>query len=335
MKKLAVVLPTFNSAIYIGDALESLLSQTFQDFDVFIYDDFSSDNTEEIVKSFKSDKFFYIKNESNLGIAKTLNLAISKIINEYEFIARMDADDWCFSDRFKIQIDFLSNSSVDICGSQGYWLKSLDDEAIKSWSYKNSYSAIKYFLLFSSCFGHSSIMFKTKSFSANDFKYDETLKTVEDWELWTRLIKKNKMVNVPDFLMKYRVLNNSNHRSPSHKKRHLIERSIIIAEYWKSFGIEATSEFIYQSYFKESNRSFREFKPLFLSLISMFNSISELAISEMKSLDYNDFRYRLTRQLKNFIMLNKFSNLDFRILLLLHRNVRYSNSINTLKWFIK
>ena len=67
----------------------------------------------------------------------------------------------------------------------------------------------------------------------------------------------------------------------------------------------------------------------------MFNSISELAISEMKSLDYNDFRYRLTRQLKNFIILNKFSNLDFRILLLLHRNVNYSNSINTLKWFIK
>ena len=72
------------------------------------------------------------------------------------------------------------------------------------------------------------------------------------------------MVNVPDFLMKYRVLNNSNHRSPSHKKRHLIERSIIISEYWKSFGIEATSEFIYQSYFK-SNRSFRNLNLYFKS----------------------------------------------------------------------
>ena len=91
MKKLAVLLPTYNASPYIKSSIDSLLDQTFSDFDIYIYDDFSTDDTSEIIDSYNHPRIFYRKNESNLGIAKTLNKGLEEIHSTFFPISRFSA----------------------------------------------------------------------------------------------------------------------------------------------------------------------------------------------------------------------------------------------------
>ena len=91
MKRLTVLMPVYNVAPYVSDAIESVLSQTYSDFDLLVLDDCSTDNTADIVKSFKDSRIRLVRNEVNLGLAENLNKGIE--LADTEFIARMDGDD--------------------------------------------------------------------------------------------------------------------------------------------------------------------------------------------------------------------------------------------------
>ena len=113
MVKVSIVIPVYNAEKYIKEAIESILNQTFSNFEFIIIDDGSIDATEEIIKSFKDSRIVYIKNEKNLGLIKTLNKGIS--IARGEFIARMDSDDISMPQRFELQLDvFKKYKGVDI-----------------------------------------------------------------------------------------------------------------------------------------------------------------------------------------------------------------------------
>lgn len=110
---ISVLMPAYNAEKYIKEAIESILNQTFSNFEFIIIDDGSIDATEEIIKSFKDSRIVYIKNEKNLGLIKTLNKGIS--IARGEFIARMDSDDISMPQRFELQLDvFKKYKGVDI-----------------------------------------------------------------------------------------------------------------------------------------------------------------------------------------------------------------------------
>ena len=122
MRKLAVLLPTFNSAPYLKESIDSILDQTFPHFHLYIYDDCSTDETVNVVRSYKDDRIFYLKNEQNLGISRTLNKGFDNLLDNYQFIARMDADDWCYPKRFETQLKmFEEDEDLMMCGTQGYW----------------------------------------------------------------------------------------------------------------------------------------------------------------------------------------------------------------------
>jgi glycosyltransferase involved in cell wall biosynthesis len=336
LKTLAVLLPTYNAAHFLNEAIDSILEQTFTDFDLYVIDDCSTDNTKVIVDSYSDSRINYIKNNENLGIAATLNKGIKMLAPHYEFIARMDADDWNFSDRFEKQVAFLK-SSLDLimCGTQGYWLKGFQDQIQSPWKYPLSHEEIKYQLLFSACFGHSSIMFRSELLNNNEITYNESIKTCEDWDLWTRIIHIGKVANLPDFLMKYRIVGTSNHRSEENRNKHLKECSKVIANHWNSFNIECDEVFIYNVYFSENQKSKAELKSDILKLISISNKLCLCASNELNDSQLDRLKYRLLRNLKRTWKLSKVSIFSIGIWMLIFKNVTFSGVFNTLKTVVK
>ena len=233
MKVLAVLMPTYNYAHYLDVSISSILNQTFKDFDLYIYDDGSVDNTNEIVNKFTDKRIHYIVNEENIGLSRTLNKGLDALISQYKYIARMDADDWAHPERLEKQFYFMEkNPELGLCGTQGNWLSNFEQPIFESWKYPTNNDELELELLFSASFGHSSVLLRSDILKNNKLKYDISLQSTEDWDLWIKLAQVSKLANLSDFLMKYRIHPASNHRSSYKIKRHFLERAKIIAAYW-------------------------------------------------------------------------------------------------------
>jgi glycosyltransferase involved in cell wall biosynthesis len=336
MKKLAVLLPTYNAALYIKESIDSILNQTFLDFDLYIYDDCSTDNTAEIVFSYANSCIFYRKNGTNLGIAKTLNKGLDELLPHYEFIARMDADDWAYPQRFEKQLDFLDQKEeMILCGTQGYWLKDINENPHKGWTYPINSGYIKSYLLFGATFGHSSVILRSQGFIELDLRYDETITTCEDWELWGRISKKRKMANLPDFLMKYRVLGNSNHRSLDNLNKHFEERSKIISDYWVGFNIVLSPDEIFEYYYRDKKISQSDFIIKSKALIRAFNLLYENTKQNLFLAERNNFKYMLARRILDFWKRSKVNRFNPIIWVLIVKEVTFMNKIKLIKSIIR
>ena len=103
--RVSILLPAYNAERYLREAIDSMLSQTYQNFELLIIDDGSKDRTAEIVRSYTDERIRFIQNECNIGLANTLNKGMRLARGEY--LARMDADDICVPTRFQAQYDFL------------------------------------------------------------------------------------------------------------------------------------------------------------------------------------------------------------------------------------
>lgn len=332
MKKLAVLLPTFNSAFYLKESIDSILNQTFADFDLYIYDDCSTDSTPEIISEYKDSRLFYRKNKENSGIARTLNKGLEELLPNYEYIARMDADDWSFPERFQKQIDFLDkNKEIVMCGTQGYWLKDFSSNPKYGWEYPTCNEYLKLYLLFGASFGHSSLIFRTNFFIKNNLKYNQLIKTCEDWDLWIKVSLKGMIENLPDFLMKYRILPNSNHRSPENKKTHLKERCIIISNYWKTFNIILSPEQVFEFYY-DSGLSMQDDFSTKLKIVTQ--SFNELFLNHTENLEIEDkkkFSYLLARKILDYWKRSNVNRYHPVIWLLILSRVKFMGKVRLIK----
>lgn len=336
MKKLAVLLPTYNAAFYLRESIDSVLNQTFADFDLYVYDDCSTDNTEEIISEYKDSKLYYRKNSVNSGIAKTLNKGLEELLPHYEYIARMDADDWCYPERFEKQMDFLDkNQEVVLCGTQGYWLKNINQNPVTGWEYPTRDEYIRVYLLFAASFGHSSMIFRGESFRKFNLRYDENIATCEDWDLWIRVTKIGKVTNLPDFMMKYRILENSNHRSSKNIKIHLEERATIISGYWANFGISLKPEDVYEYYYGNKAMSQSDFIKKIKVLITVFNHIYTNTKDNLVLAERKNFSYMLVRRILDFWKRSKVSRFDLMIWIVLVKEVKFMNKIKLIRSVIR
>lgn len=336
MKTLAVLLPTYNAALYINESIDSILNQSYTDFDLFVYDDCSTDNTTSVILNYKDSRVHYIKNQENLGIAKTLNKGLDALLPNYHFIARMDADDWAFPERFKKQLDYLEQHKyVVMCGTQGYWIKDMTLNPNSGWEYPVRHDYITYYLLFAATFGHSSLIIRSDFFNKNQLRYNETIETCEDWDLWIRVIKHGKAGNLPDFLMKYRILNESNHRSLEKKTQHLQERSKIISEYWSYFKIKLSPEQIFDFYYSEDPVPKQQFIQNIKILIQIFNLIYNKAHHDLTIEECRGFGYMLARRILNYWKRAKVSRWDALVWWHIVRDVEFMNAFKLIKSIIR
>lgn len=204
MPKISVVLPVYNGEKYLKESIDSILNQTFSDFEFIIVNDGSTDKTEEIIESYNDGRIKYFKKE-NSGIVDSLNYGIEK--SNTDLIVRMDADDISNPSRLQKLLNFMENNGeVDICGS---WAEKInengDQKGVLNYPPIKDKEIRKYAYLHNP-FIHPSVIFRKKIF--DDVGGYKNFKHVEDYELWIRLLQKGIGHNIPECLIKYRIHGN-------------------------------------------------------------------------------------------------------------------------------
>ena len=197
---ISVVLPVYNVEKYINECMDSILNQTIQDFEILVIDDCSTDNTLEIIRSYKDDRIKIYEKEENKGLIDSLNIGFKTAKGKY--IARVDGDDINVLDRFEKQLLILeSNSEIKACGS---WLQVINEPSnvIK---HKENHEEIKTELLVKCPMSLGATMLDRKSYLK--FNFDESKKHVEDYDFWVRTAWDCKMYNIQEVLYYYRVHN--------------------------------------------------------------------------------------------------------------------------------
>lgn len=206
--KVSVVMPAYNAEKYIAEAIESILNQTFRDFEFIIVDDGSTDRTWEIINDYASrdSRIVPLKNEKNLKIAKTLNYGISCCHGKY--IARMDADDWSYPNRLEKQVAFMEkNCEIGISGGS-MEIMDEEDRVFSSRRYRTCDQDIRKNIFKYSPFCHPSIIFRTDIFRKTD-GYEHDYLLAEDYDLYFKLGRFCKFGNLEDTLLKYRLISGS------------------------------------------------------------------------------------------------------------------------------
>lgn len=201
-KKATVLMPVYNGAKYVEQAIESVLAQTYTDFDLLIINDGSTDNSEELIRQYQDERIIYEPNEQNMGLIKTLNKGLDMI--EGEYVIRMDADDICHPERFEKQIAFMDqNQHIAVAGSS---VKRFNETGTLPQRYVFTEPIdVRTFLLFGSPLRHPAVILRNRVLQENGYRYDESLDTVEDYGLWQTISEKHLIGNLPDILLEYRI----------------------------------------------------------------------------------------------------------------------------------
>lgn len=187
--QISVVMPVYNGEQFVAKAVESILNQTFNDFELIIIDDKSTDNSVKIIKSFDDSRIKLIQNERNFGIATSLNKGIKYARGQY--IARMDADDISYPNRLEEQISFLEkNPGVSVLGTYA----SLFDEDGRIWgNHRRPVVPTLRDWLWGSQVIHASVMMRKQDVQ-DAGGYDSRTYRVEDYDLWLRMFKKGYVI---------------------------------------------------------------------------------------------------------------------------------------------
>ena len=218
-KKISVLMPVYNTKEeFLRTAIESILNQTYSNFEFIIINDGSTNNAEDVILSYKDERIVYLKQE-NKGIVSALNNGWDKASGEY--IARMDSDDISLSERFEKQIEFLENNSE-------YSLVGTAVEVIPKGFIIKSPTDVKLMDLLADCpFIQPSIMFRKSDFDKYNLRYLDNFNVAEDYMLYAKAIRYLKMTNIPNILLKYRIHSKN---TTSTKKDEVVKNSFIVQD---------------------------------------------------------------------------------------------------------
>jgi glycosyltransferase involved in cell wall biosynthesis len=200
-----VLLPVHNAAAFLHSAIESILSQTFSDFEFLIINDGSTDESKKIIQSFSDPRICFIENDSNIGLIATLNRGIK--IAKGKFIARMDGDDISLPARLQKQVEKLqADPAVAVVASFVDFINE-DGEITGTWNTDReavSEEQIRALMMRTNCIAHPSVMMRKDV--VEKFLYSSNQKGAEDWDLWMRILASGyRIVKIPETLLQYRV----------------------------------------------------------------------------------------------------------------------------------
>lgn len=190
----------YNSSLYLKQAIDSVLNQTYSDFEFIIINDGSADESLNIIKSYSDNRIKLLENDVNKGLIYSLNKGITEARGEY--IARMDADDVCVNTRLEKQVEYMdSHTDIGVLSSDYYSFNSISKRYMRS---IQGDSRIRTFLLFSATVCHPTLMIRKSVLETNGLSYSVSAKHVEDFDLWTRLALHTKFETINEALLNYR-----------------------------------------------------------------------------------------------------------------------------------
>lgn len=200
--KVSVVMAVHNGARHLGLAVESILGQSYPDLEFITVDDGSTDGTPNILRDYADPRIVAIHNERNLGLAASLNKALT--LAQGEYVARMDADDVALPHRLERQVAFLeTHSDVGILGSRVYLIDA-DGCGLGVQDMPTSDLQIRWTSLISNPFLHPTVMLRRNLLREYNLRYDEDLQTSQDFDLWLRMLPHARGANLAEPLLLYR-----------------------------------------------------------------------------------------------------------------------------------
>lgn len=198
---ISVVLPVYNGEKYLAEAIDSILQQTYTNFELLVIIDGSKDGSLAVAQSYNDTRIKIFDLPQNLGLVGALNKGLE--LAQGEYIARMDQDDISLPDRFQYQIDFLKkNPSIGILGTTAETF----GRQIHVQRMPATNTEIKLELVFKSPICHPTAMFRASVVKQFSLRYDPNFKDTEDWALWHNSASMGvQMANLPQVLLKYRI----------------------------------------------------------------------------------------------------------------------------------
>jgi glycosyltransferase involved in cell wall biosynthesis len=197
----SILMPVFKTAPYLREAMDSMLCQTFQDFELIVLDDCSPDNAEEILDTYDDPRIVRYKGEKNVGLSNVLNVGIGMARGKY--IARMDSDDISLPQRLQVQVEYLeTHPDIDLVSvgmrlfgaKEATWIRELNPEKVKIEA------------MFHSPVLHASSVWRKDAFEKQGLRFRQEMVPAEDYDLWVRaMLRGLKLVNLPEVLYEYRI----------------------------------------------------------------------------------------------------------------------------------
>jgi glycosyltransferase involved in cell wall biosynthesis len=228
--KVTVLMAVYNGERYLREAIDSILNQTFRDFELTIVNDGSIDRTAEIISSYDDPRIQLINNDLNLGLTKSLNKGLAVARGKY--VARQDADDISEPERLAKQVAFLE-AQPDLA-LLGTFYQEIDDlgNKISEHTLPHDCTKIRWDLLFYTPFVHSSVMFRKSIVIEKIGFYNENFSYAQDYDYWCRIALSLKVANLSEYLLRYRL--NPASMTATYGKAVCDEPTEIVTAYLKS-----------------------------------------------------------------------------------------------------
>jgi len=195
----SVLMPVYNAAAYVEEAIRSVLTQTYDDFELLVFDDGSTDGSIELIRAIEDTRIRLFESPQNLGYVVHLNEGLR--LAQGVYIARMDADDIALPERFAKQVALLnSEPNVVLCGTSYEIFGSRSEVVIVSQTDR----AIRAWMLFENALAHPTVMFRKSVIEEHKLRYGPEYMPAEDYKLWYDFSKIGQLRNLPEVLLKYR-----------------------------------------------------------------------------------------------------------------------------------
>ena len=233
---ISVVLPVYNGEKYIKDAVDSILEQTYGEFELIVLNDGSSDRTPQILEQFRDSRIRLV-HQPNQGLVQTLNKGMA--MAQGELIARMDADDISHPSRFQRQKAFLeANPEVGVVSS--FYFEIFGNRIQKPLPLPVSDAQIRSWMFIGNPLSHPAAMMRRAAVQAMDTLYREEFKHCEDFDLWERMALTTKLANIPEGLLYYR--NHDSNISEVNARTTNDGRVAVIRRLLMRYGLERSAE---------------------------------------------------------------------------------------------
>lgn len=255
MSKVSVVMNFYNEEEYLPQAIESILKQTYRDFELLLIDDASTDRSNQIANSYKDSRIRVIRNQNNQGLAYSRNVGIREAQGEY--IAFADADDYSAINRIEIETQYLDKHKDILAVS--CWMNYIDEEGklIKheSFDLANQHTVRASFLI-GNPFPNPGSMIRRTVFDEYGILQKEELRVSQDYYFWLQVLEVGELQIIPEKLLFYRVHNSkASQNAKKNKRQYDTMMKNLVGYAWKSFGfnmIENDIDFIYTYLFNQN-----------------------------------------------------------------------------------